>query len=295
MTRRITRAKQAIADSAVPFAIPAAGERSHRLATVRHVLYLIFTGGYAATTGAGLLRADLCTEAIPADPAAAPATARRHRDGRAGGADAAHRRPPPSPYRTGRGADPDGRAGPPPLGRRRHRRGCRSHHHHAAAAATRPVPAAGRLALYDLLRQASDNPIIALNHAVAAAMVHGPRTGLALLGDLTNDARLANGHRFHAVRAQLLEMAGDPTAARAAYLEATRYTTSLPAARVHHHRHGARRLDHPDHGYVGPHVMFCRYSSRLASGRGSSPSAQSFRSGRRQYMSGSGPPLRRPC
>jgi len=68
MTRRLTRAKQAIRDSGVPFALPAADERAGRLAAVRHVLYLIFTEGYAAA------RADLATEAIrlhaslPEDP-----------------------------------------------------------------------------------------------------------------------------------------------------------------------------------------------------------------------------------
>jgi predicted RNA polymerase sigma factor len=92
------------------------------------------------------------------------------------------------------------------------------------------------LALYGLLRQASDNPVVALNHAVATAMVHGPQAGLELLADLAADARLATGHPFHAVRGQLLEKAGDPTAARAAYLEAARHTTSLPHQRYLHAR-----------------------------------------------------------
>jgi predicted RNA polymerase sigma factor len=90
------------------------------------------------------------------------------------------------------------------------------------------------LALYGLLRQASDNPVVALNQAVAAAMVHGPRTGLELLDALAGDARIATGHRCHAVRAQLLELAGDPNAASTAYLEAARRTTSLPRRRYLH-------------------------------------------------------------
>src|ERR1700761_5901747 len=64
MTRRITRAKQAVRASAVPFALPAAAERPARLATVLRVLYLIFTEGYAATAGPGLTRPDLTGEAI---------------------------------------------------------------------------------------------------------------------------------------------------------------------------------------------------------------------------------------
>ena len=64
MTRRITRAKQQIKDSGVPFRLPARAERTERLAVVLHVLYLIFTEGYAATSGGSLYRVELSTEAI---------------------------------------------------------------------------------------------------------------------------------------------------------------------------------------------------------------------------------------
>jgi hypothetical protein len=64
MTRRITRAKQTVKDSGIPFALPARDERASRLAAVLHALYLIFTEGYAATTGPGLIRPDLSAEAI---------------------------------------------------------------------------------------------------------------------------------------------------------------------------------------------------------------------------------------
>src|ERR1700735_1864273 len=64
MTRRITRAKQTVKDSGIPFALPARKERAGRLAAVLHALYLIFTEGYAATTGSGLIRPDLSAEAI---------------------------------------------------------------------------------------------------------------------------------------------------------------------------------------------------------------------------------------
>lgn len=55
----------------------------------------------------------------------------------------------------------------------------------------------------------SDNPVVALNHAVAVAMSRGPRAGLGLLDPLAADGRIADDHRLHAVRAHLLEMAGD--------------------------------------------------------------------------------------
>ena len=65
----------------------------------------------------------------------------------------------------------------------------------------------------------SDNPVVELNHAVAVAMVNGPQAGLDLLAQLETDERLADDRRLHAVRAHLLEMAGDRAAARDAYLD----------------------------------------------------------------------------
>ena len=84
--------------------------------------------------------------------------------------------------------------------------------------------------------QTSDNPVVALNHAVAVAMATGPRAGLDLLGKLETDDRVANDHRLHAVRAHLLELAGDPVAARASYLAAADRTMNLPQQRYLHAR-----------------------------------------------------------
>ena len=84
------------------------------------------------------------------------------------------------------------------------------------------------LALYDLLKRMSDNPMVMLNHAIAAAMVHGPSAGLELLNALDADGRLTGHHRLDAVRAHLLEMAGDHQAAIAHYRDAAGRTTSLP-------------------------------------------------------------------
>jgi predicted RNA polymerase sigma factor len=99
------------------------------------------------------------------------------------------------------------------------------------------------LALYDLLKSISDNPMVLLNHAIAAAMVHGPSTGLELLNALDADGRLTGHHRLDAVRAHLLELAGDHPAAIAHYRIAAGRTTSLPernylltqAARLNEH------------------------------------------------------------
>jgi len=84
------------------------------------------------------------------------------------------------------------------------------------------------LALYGVLQRMSDNPLVALNRAIATAMVDGPRAGLELLEALDKDERLAGSHRLVAVRAHLLERAGDREAAIALYRQAATRTTSVP-------------------------------------------------------------------
>jgi predicted RNA polymerase sigma factor len=250
MTRRITRAKQAIRTSAVPFALPAAAERDTRLAAVLHVLYLIFTEGYAATTGTGLTRPDLSAEAIrlarlmhrllPDDGEVAGLLAlmmltearRPARTGTAG-------EPVPlseqdrSRWDAGLIADGvalvtaslrGGRPGPYQL-----QAAIAAVHDEAATAADTDWPQI--LALYELLSQVDSGPVVALNQAVAVAMVRGPRAGLDLLTGLENDQRITAGHRFHAVRAHLLELAGDRDGARQGYLEAAHRAASLPHQR----------------------------------------------------------------
>jgi predicted RNA polymerase sigma factor len=87
------------------------------------------------------------------------------------------------------------------------------------------------VALYGLLERVAPNPVVTLNRAVAVAEVEGPAAGLALLDALGSDERVSGHHRFHAVRAHLLERTGDVAAARAAYREARKRTTNLPEQR----------------------------------------------------------------
>jgi predicted RNA polymerase sigma factor len=87
------------------------------------------------------------------------------------------------------------------------------------------------LMLYELLEVLAPGPMVTLNRAVALSMVHGPRRGLDLLNTLDLDDRLTEHHRLAAVRAHLLEQAGDGVAARAAYQDAAKMTTSLPEQR----------------------------------------------------------------
>ncbi|HEU0286314.1 MAG TPA: RNA polymerase sigma factor, partial [Nocardioidaceae bacterium] len=92
------------------------------------------------------------------------------------------------------------------------------------------------VALYKVLLRLGDNPMVALNHAAAVGMAKGPAAGLALLEGLASDRRVAEDHRFYAVRAHLQEMAGDPIAARESYDQAARRTTNVPQQRYLHAR-----------------------------------------------------------
>jgi predicted RNA polymerase sigma factor len=110
------------------------------------------------------------------------------------------------------------------------------------------------MALYELLKRMSDNPMVMLNHAIAAAMVHGPSKGLELLRALDSDARVAGHHRLDAVRAHLLEMAGDHQAAVTHYRIAASRTTSIPE-RDYLIRQAARLSEStvsPDRGGMAP-------------------------------------------
>jgi len=261
MTRRITRAKQRIKDSGVPFALPRGPERAERLGAVLHVLYLIFNEGYASTSGPSLQRVELAAEAIrlarmvhrllPDDSEVAGLLAlmlltdarRPARTGPDGG---------PIPMdEQDRGlwdadsiaegvaliteALPRGPTGPYQL-----QAAIAAIHDEAPDAQATDWPQI--VALYELLMRTSENPMVALNHAVAVAMARGPRAGLDLLGELEADERIAGDHRLHAVRAHLLEMAGDRVAARDSYQAAARRATSLPRQRYLHAR-AARLTD----------------------------------------------------
>jgi predicted RNA polymerase sigma factor len=112
----------------------------------------------------------------------------------------------------------------------------------AIAALHDEAPSAGETdwpqikALYELLLEMSDNPIVALNHVVAVAMADGPTAGLRRLETIAADKQLAEDHRLYAVRAHLLELSGETGAAREAYRAAARRATNLPQQRYLNHR-----------------------------------------------------------
>lgn len=263
MAQRVSRAKQKIKAAGARFGAPPPDEREERLRAVLHVLYLIFNEGYTASSGPDLRRADLTAEAIrlaralrrllPGDGEAAGllalmllTDARRAARTADGGLlvplteqdrslwDAEEIREgtelitdaltwsPPGPYQV--------QAAIAAV--------------HAEAARPQDTDWPQILALYRLLAHLSPNPMVTLNEAVALAMVDGPAAGLDLLRTLDGDTRMKGHHRLAAVRAHLLEQSGDAPAAREAYRDAARGTTSLPERRYLESR--AARLNEGD-------------------------------------------------
>lgn len=261
MSQRILRAKRQIEASGVPLRLPPEQERVARLRAVLQVLYLIFTEGHTATSGAALQRLELTGEAIRL-------TRLVHRrlpdDGEVAGLLALMLL---TDARRAARSGPDGEAVPlaeqdrsrwdqrsiaegvalvtdamsrTALGPYQLQAAIAAVHAEAARAEDTDWPQI--LVLYGLLERLSDNPVVTLNHAVAAAMVQGPSAGLALLEPLDADPRMALHHRLDAVRAHLLEMAGDREAAIALYRAAARRTSSAPERR-HLEARAARLTD----------------------------------------------------
>jgi RNA polymerase sigma factor (sigma-70 family) len=253
LTRRITRSKQSIKDSGIPFAMPAGRELLSRLDAVQRVLYLIFNEGYASTLGASLQRVDLAEEAIRLARTLAAAlpqdsessgllalmvlTHARHRA--RSGPDGALI-PMSEQDRTlwdrdaiREGVDlittalPNGPTGPYQL-----QAAIAALHDEAASIETTDWQQI--VALYGVLLRLDGNPVVALNHAVAVSMVQGPAAGLDLLRRLESDPRMNANRQFHAVRAHLHEMTGDISAARDDYETAAREATNLQRQRYLH-------------------------------------------------------------
>ena len=247
MAQRISRAKGSIKASKVPFRLPNDAERAERLASVLQVLYLIFNEGYTSTAGATLHRPDLSNEAIrltrlvqatlPNDAEVAGLLAlmlltdarRAARTGPVG-----ELIPLDEQDRTKWDRKlidegiailsrtlPRGEVGPYQL-----QAAIAAVHDQAARAEETDWPQV--LALYGVLRGIANNPMVELSYAIAAAMVDGPETGLALLDALDGDVRIAGHYRLDAVRAHLLERAGDRERAIAHYRRASERTTSIP-------------------------------------------------------------------
>lgn len=247
MAQRISRAKQSIQESGLPFQVPTARERAERLSHVLHVLYLTFNEGYTSSAGPDLQRVELATEAIrltralhrvvpdEAEVAGLLALmlltdARRHARSGPNGELIPLDEQDRSAWN--RHEIEEGTAlittalAKGTVGAYQVQAAIAALHDEAPSTADTDWPQV--LALYGLLERMSDNPMVKLNRAVAVAMVHGPRAGLELVDLLAWDERLDNSHRLDAVRAHLLERAGDREGAIANYRVAANRTTSLP-------------------------------------------------------------------
>ena len=245
--QRISRAKHSIKASRVPFGLPDADQRADRLDSVLHVLYLIFNEGYTTSSGTELHRTDLSNEAIrlarevhtllPDNGDVAGLLALMLlTDARRAARTGPHGEliPLDEQDRTlwDRQAIADGVAlasaalSKGAVGEYQLLAAIAAVHDEAPRAEDTDWPQI--LALYEMLRRMTDNPMVDLNHAIATAMVDGPRAGLTLLEPLQDDERLRGNHRLDAVRAHLLERAGERDAAVILYREAASKTTSVP-------------------------------------------------------------------
>jgi len=247
MAQRISRAKQSIKTSNIPFSMPSDTERAERLSAVLQVLYLIFNEGYTSTAGADLHRPDLSNEAIrltrtlhallPNNGEVAGLLAlmlltdarRAARTGPGG-----ELVPLDEQDRTlwDRRSIAEGAAlvsdalAKGPAGPYQLQAAIAAIHDEAADVEDTDWPQI--FALYGLLEGMSDNPAVSLSRAIAGAMVHGPLVGLEMLQKLDSDARIAGHYRLDAVRGHLFEMAGDQERALAHYRAAAQRTMSIP-------------------------------------------------------------------
>jgi RNA polymerase sigma-70 factor (ECF subfamily) len=232
--QRIVRAKKKIREARIPFRVPEADELPRRLPGVLRVVYLLFTEGYAASSGADLVRADLCAEALrlgrilhrllPAEPEVAGLlalmllvdarrAARTDADGVPVLLDDQDR------SRWDAAAVVEGRAlvvaALPGRGPYALQAAIAALHCDAADVATTDWPQI--VALYDVLARVAPSPLVALNRAVALALRDGPEAGLAALDALAGDRVLRRYHLLPAARADLLRRLGRRDEAAAAY------------------------------------------------------------------------------
>jgi predicted RNA polymerase sigma factor len=244
MAQRISRAKQRIKSSGIHFRMPAHAEHTERLRSVLHVLYLIFNEGYSSSSGPELRRPELSREAIrlarmahrqlPADAEVTGLLAlmllvdarRAARTNDAGDlvllADQDRTLWDHAQIAEGV-ALLNGAVGSGAVGEYQLQAAIAAVHDRASTAVETDWPQI--LALYGLLEGMTDNPVVTLNRAVAAAMADGPEAGLALLDAV--DGPIREHYRYDAVRAHLLELAGDEEGAVAHFRAAARRTTNL--------------------------------------------------------------------
>jgi RNA polymerase sigma factor (sigma-70 family) len=247
MAQRISRAKQTTKTSGAPFRLPSPQERAGRLPAVLHVLYLIFSEGYTSSIGSHLQRFDLTREAIRltrntktllpdnAEVAGLLALMLLTDARRAARTGPDEELIPLDKQDRSLWDRVDISEGIELLTAALAKGSVGLYQLQAAIAAVHDEAERAEdtdwpqiLSLYELLKRISPGPMVTLNHAIAAAMVHGPAQGLQLLRALDTDPRVASHYRLDAVRAHLLEKTGDYEAAIEHYRLAAARTTSIP-------------------------------------------------------------------
>jgi RNA polymerase sigma-70 factor (ECF subfamily) len=265
MAQRLVRATGKIRDARIPYRIPPASELSDRIDAVLAVVYLVFTEGYAATSGDALIRRELCGEAVRLGrllvelmPSVSEANGLlglmllhdARRDARSTPTGELVLLEEQDRSRWNHAQIDEGvrlvdaslrsaRVGP-----------------YAIQAAIAALHAKARTAadtdwrqiaaLYALLLERAPSPVVELNHAVAVAMVDGPESGLLLLEAIGARGELRDYHLLDSARADLLRRLGRTNEAVGAYERALELVTLEPERRFLERRLTELRLHDSD-------------------------------------------------
>jgi RNA polymerase sigma-70 factor, ECF subfamily len=266
MAQRLVRVKRKIRDAQLPFSIPPRERLAERLDGVMLVVYLVFTEGYAATSGSTWIRRQLCEEAIrlgrllceliPRNPELRALLALMllhdsRRIARSGPDDEIVTLEEQDRELWDRQEIAEG----VPLLESALRDGACDEYAlqaaiaalHARAKRVEDTDWAQIARLYDALLRKRPSPVVELNRAAAIAMAEGPSSGLILIAALEAKGELAGYHLLPAARADLLRREGRWMEAAEAYRQALALVTNDPERRFLE-----RRLEEVEQGGAAP-------------------------------------------